>query len=76
MTATEPVFIPTVQAEAPVVRYSITEAMIAKYRDDIFDEFAENNKISPKAIKASRGEARASWAKLLAVETEILRGTK
>ncbi len=37
MTATEtpsPVFIPTVQADAPVVRYSITEAMIAKYRDD------------------------------------------
>lgn len=40
----------------------------------IFDEFAENNKISPKAIKASRGDARASWAKLLAVETELLKG--
>lgn len=42
----------------------------------IFDEFAENNKISPKAIKASRGDARASWAKLIAGETELLKGAK
>ena len=42
----------------------------------IFDEFAENNKISPKAIKASRGEARASWAKLIVGETELLKGAK
>ncbi len=41
----------------------------------IFDEFAENNKISAKAIKASRGDARASWAKLIAGETELLKGS-
>lgn len=52
------------------------EAAIAAFEaaGGIFDEFAENNKISPKAIKASRGDARASWAKLIAGETELLKG--
>lgn len=74
----------TIETAAPVEGEIIEtdpldlESAIAAFADagGIFDEFAERANLSPKAIKASRGEARATYAKMLADETEILRGAK
>ncbi len=54
------------------------EAAIAAFTEagGILEEFAEKNNLSPKAIKASRGEARKVWAESLNAETAILKGAK
>ena len=71
--AAEPVEVEIIENGPADLELAIAEFEAA---GGIFEEFAELKQISPKAIKASRGEARKAWAEAIAAETAAMKGAK